>query len=265
MQELLNTIILGRWEDWLPKLPDNSIDMALLDLPYNTTQADWDKQPVNLPLLWKELIRVGKSHTSFVFTASQPFTTDLICSNRKMFRYEIIWSKTRVTGFLDANRRPLKAHESILIFSGTNNIYNPQRVKGKKHKIGGKAEHDAQAKIYGSHANRRLMITDVFYPTSIVEFGPDPEMVITKKQRPAKIPTHPTQKPVKLFEYLIRTFSNPGQLILDPTAGSGTTALAAYATNRNFICIEQDATYHARAVKRLEQARVQLRFDEMVG
>ena len=116
MQELLNTIILGKWEDWLPKLPDNSIDMALLDLPYSLTAIGWDKQPVDLIALWKELKRVGKSTTAYVFTANQPFASSVVLSNPDWFKYELVWSKGTTSSPGIAKYRPLPSHETILVF-----------------------------------------------------------------------------------------------------------------------------------------------------
>jgi DNA modification methylase len=127
MQELLNTIILGKWEDWLPKLPDNSIDMALLDPPYNTTACEWDKQPVDLAALWKELKRVGKDRTAYVFTASQPFTTHLIMSNLTWFKYCWVWEKTKPSDHVNAKnnrQREIEADGWRFLRFGGKEIYH---------------------------------------------------------------------------------------------------------------------------------------------
>ena len=210
------------------------------------TACKWDAA-IDLPGFWELAKRVLKPSGAVISTASQPFTTDLINSNRGWFRFEMIWDKGRTTGFLDANRRPLKRHENVLVFSGSGGFtYKPIMRKGLLKKKGGSSE----AAIYNNYKTVKSE-NDIYYPTSIIEFS---NAAQAEKN-------HPTQKPVALFEYLIRTYSNPGDLVLDPFAGSGTTAVAAHNTARNFIAIEKDANYFQVAQRQIELAQAQLRFD----
>lgn len=249
--EMLNQIIQGDCYELMKGIPDGSVDLVLTDPPYNTTNSTWDKQPINLPLLWQTFKRIIKPGGVVVTTASQPFTTVLISSNFDWFRYEWVWNKGLPTGHLDAKWKPLKQHESILVFSNVKPNYFPIMRKGRQRNKGGSSigkgvYHDF--KIVKSANND-------YYPTTILSFS--------NANQTAK--EHPNQKPVALFEYLIRTYTNPGETVLDPFAGSGTTALAAYATGRNFIAFEELPKYVEIANKRLALAQMQGRFEEMVG
>jgi site-specific DNA-methyltransferase (adenine-specific) len=256
---MFNQIILGDCYELMKEIPDGSIDAIISDFPYNTTQAEWDQDLIDLPLLWKQLKRVIKTKGTVISTASQPFTTDLIMSNREWFKYELIWSKSHATGHLDANRRPMKQHENIIVFCEGQSTFNPQLTKKSKDKIRNSKTLRVNSDVYGSFKNDtpRSVPVDIGYPLSIVEFN--------SPYKGGEAGEHPTQKPVALFEYLIRTYTNPGEIVLDPFAGSGTTALAAYATGRQFICFEKERKYWEVANKRLAIAQSQLRFDEMVG
>lgn len=217
----------------LKQQPDNSVDLFLQDPPYNTTQCafEYDLIPL-LPELWKEWIRVGKDNAAFVFTGSQPFTTDLICSNRKMFKYELIWDKIVGTQFLDANRKPLKQHENILVFYTKQPIYNPQMTKGDRYNKGVRKYEEGM--VYGKYGDN----------LGKDEIGQRfPKSIIQVSNADKTNSNHPTQKPIKLFEYLIKTYSNEGDTVFDGYLGSGTTAFAAHNTNRNFIGSELDKTY----------------------
>ena len=213
--------------DYLPLIEDESVDMILCDLPYGTTACKWD---ISLPLtdLWREYKRVIKDNGAIVLTASQPFTTTLIHSNMDMFRYEWIWEKSTGGGFLNANRQPLKRHENILIFSKKQSIYNPLKTKGnpysKKSSPGGETIHDPTVAGWVTENDGSR------YPTSILKFSKDRGL-------------HPTQKPVALFEYLIRTYTNENDLVLDNCAGSGTTGVACQNLNRDCILIEKEPDY----------------------
>lgn len=215
----------------LKTLPNNSVDLFLQDLPYNVTENKWE-YAVDLAAMWKEWLRVAKPNAAFLFTAQQPFTTDLICSNRKMFRYDLIWKKgDRGSGFLNANRMPLRNHEDILVFYTKLPTYNPQFVKGNKNHSRGHNPKNRINNNYGKYDLVEQSFTNEKHPLSIIEF--------TRPQPPI----HPTQKPIKLFEYLIKTYSNEGDTVFDGYLGSGTTAFAAHNTNRNFIGSELDKTY----------------------
>ena len=201
-------------------LPSQSVDMILCDLPYGTTACSWDSI-IPLEPMWEQFKRVIKPRGAIVLTASQPFTSKLVMSNPEMFRCEWIWEKAQATGFLNIDHKPLKAHENILIFADGLTTYNPQMTTGKPYKAvtGEKPRNTIRDKNIGG----AVRINDgTRYPRSVQFFVND-------------IGLHPTQKPVALFEYLIRTYTQPGELVLDPCIGSGTTAIAARQTGRHFI------------------------------
>lgn len=229
------------------------MDAVITDIPYGTTQCQWDEIIPFAPM-WEQVDRVCNG--AFVTTANQPFTSRLIVSNLKRFRYEMIWRKRRITGHLDAKRRPLRAHENILIF-GENITYNPQMRMGENHKRGAKSKYGGQAGVYGDH-RRMLTWGDKWYPQSVIEFAADPETTITLKDRPYKTKNHPTQKPIELYTYLVTTYSNPGDTILDFAMGSGTTGIACLKLGRRFIGCEISPTYYAIAEKRIREAASQL-------
>lgn len=209
------------------EIEDKSIDMILCDLPYGTTACKWDTIIPFKPL-WREYERIIKDNGAIVLTASQPFTTRLISSNYDMFRYEWIWEKSNGGGFLNANRQPLKRHENILIFSNEQSVYNPLKTKGTPYSCrssaAGETTQDQTVAGWVTENDGSR------YPTSILKISND-------------IGLHPTQKPVKLFEYLIKTYTNEGDLVLDNCAGSGTTGVACEITNRNSILIEKEPEY----------------------
>jgi site-specific DNA-methyltransferase (adenine-specific) len=221
-------------------IEDKSIDMILADLPYGTTACKWDTI-IPFEPLWGQYKRIIKDNGAIVLTASQPFTTALVTSNPGMFKYEWIWDKVSGKDFYQAKRRPLKQHENILIFSKGNTIYNPQTYEAEKKNMRDRVKNKTKAQkgtIYGdlkeyiSQKDERQR-----YPGSVFVYSyQENELHYSKR-------LHPTQKPVALFEYLIKTYTNEGDLVLDNTAGSGTTGVACKNTNRNFILIEQDEKY----------------------
>jgi site-specific DNA-methyltransferase (adenine-specific) len=231
----------------LNALPSGSVDMALLDLPYGTTACAWDEIIPFAPM-WAGLKRVCKRGAAMVFTASQPFTTKLIASNMDMFRYEWIWEKSLPTGHLDANKRPLKKHENILVFSSGAITYYPMLTERISH--GGSLR--PAAGIYGKFQSdvKRVIDEDKGFPTSMLKFN------TAYHDREAGL--HPTQKPVALFEYLIRTYTQPDDLVLDFVCGSGTTAVAAQNTGRRFICGDQSLAYVNIARHRLATSTLPL-------
>ena len=226
--------------DALRMIPDQSVDMILCDLPYGTTSCKWDSV-IPFEPLWKEYYRVTKSNAAIVLTASQPFTSTMVASNLKDFRYSLIWEKEQATDFMNMSKQFGKVHEDINVFYRKQPTYNPQMVfSGKKSQSGSKntiATHNdfaaAQPKREGS--------TDR-YPCSILKFNRD------------RTGHHPTQKPVALMEYLIRTYTNEGETVMDNTMGSGTTGVACVNTGRNFIGIERDPCYFAVAKDRIRSA-----------
>ena len=220
-------------------IPDKSIDMILCDLPYGTTKNKWDSL-INLDLLWKQYMRIIKDNGAIVLTAQTPFDKVLGMSNFKYLRYEWIWEKDNATGFLNANRMPLKSHENILVFYDKPPKYYPVMRKGKMRQKGNKGSNETRC--YGK-SKEYSVTNDLYYPTSVIEIG-------NANQR-GKI--HPTQKPVELFEYLIKTYSQEGDVVLDNCIGSGTTAIACLNLNRYYIGFEKDDTYYESAMNRIEE------------
>lgn len=225
---------LGDCLELMKNIPDSSIDMILCDLPYGTTQNKWDSV-IPFEPLWTEYHRITKPNAAIVLTASQPFTSALIMSNIKNFKYEWIWLKNNATGHLNAKKMPMKEHENISVF-GNNINYNPQNLQSYN-KITKRGNNGSN---FGKSGKENFQeFTN--YPRSILQFNSDKNII------------HPTQKPVALFEYLIKTYTNEGMTVLDNCAGSGTTAIAAQNTNRKWICIEQLPEYYYAAVARAWQ------------
>lgn len=219
-------------------IPDRSIDMILTDLPYGRTSNSWDTV-IPFPPLWEHYRRITKENAAIVLTASQPFTTDLINSARDLFRYELIWNKTKGGNFLLAKKQPMKSHENILIFYRSQPTYNPQKVtRGAVRKKGG-----GKPSTSFPDAIPTVSYNNEYYPTSIIDASTG-----SRKDH-----YHPTQKPVPLMEYLIKTYSNPGDLILDSCMGVGSTGVAARNCDRDFIGIELDASYFAIAETRINE------------
>jgi len=224
--------------DILPLIPDKSIQLILADLPYGTTQNKWDSV-LPLDLLWQQYERIIADSGCVVLTADGIFTGVLMMSKPKWFKYKLIWDKKSTTGFLNAKRMPLRRHEDILIFAKGKTTYNPiMEERGKPRKKGGYV--GGNKGTYGSH-KEDVKFNNKYYPTSIIE--------ISNANQKAK--QHPTQKPLELMKYLISTYSNENDMVLDNTMGSGTTCLAAKELNRKFIGIEKDEKYYELAVARV--------------
>jgi site-specific DNA-methyltransferase (adenine-specific) len=234
----------------LKSLPDNSIDLMFQDPPYGVTQNEWDK-PIDLKKLWPEWERVVKPNGAFIFTASQPFATDLINSNRKLFKYDLVWEKSIATGFLNANRMPLRGHELILVFYKKLPTYNPIKhflstpsfKKGNKARSSnnyGKFSHDMEI----GHKDGSRFPRSIFSVTYENSFFDSTSNTVQKT-------FHPTQKPIALPQYIIKTYSNPGDTIFDGYSGSGSTAIACITEKRKFIGAEIDKQYYDEAIKRI--------------
>jgi site-specific DNA-methyltransferase (adenine-specific) len=243
-----STFINADCFDVFPFIDDKSIDAIICDLPYGTTACKWDSI---LPLdkLWEQYKRILKDDGCVILTASQPFTSVLTCSNLKWFKYEWIWKKTRYSGNLNATRMPLKAHESILIFAKGKTKYYPLKTEAPEHLIDKrKTINPSIVKDGGAYngskgfVNIRKKDDGTRYPISVQEF-----------KNPNNNSLHPTQKPVELMEYLIKTYTNENEMVLDNTMGSGTTGLACLKTNRQFIGIEKEKQYYDVAVRRLSE------------
>ena len=233
---MINNLYHNDCFDVFPIIEDKSVNLILADLPYNTTQAKWDL-PIDLDLLWIQYKRIIKPNGAILLFAQSPFDKILGCSNLKMLKYEWIWEKTQATGFLNAKKMPLKAHENILVFYDKAPTYNPQKTTGHTpmHAYTKKPEVQNKTELYGEMSRTISGGGDTDrYPRSVLVFPSD-------KQRTKLDGTiHPTQKPLALCEYLIKTYTNKGDLVFDNVAGSGTTGLASKNLNRNFIMIEKE-------------------------
>lgn len=223
----------------LPK----SVDMILCDLPYGTTQNKWDSV-IPLDLLWAEYERVIKDNGAIVLFGAQPFTSELVMSNRDLFRYSLVWEKNKSTGFLNANKMPLRIHEDILVFYKKLPTYNPQKTTGHK-PANSYTKNTSDGTNYGKTKKgiKGGGQTDR-HPTSVLK------VPVMNNDNDAKF--HPTQKPVPLYEWLIRSYTNEGETVLDNCSGAGTLAFACLNQKRNFICIEQNEAYYQESVNRLE-------------
>ena len=232
--KIVNTVLNGDCLVEMQKIEDNSIDMVCADLPYanGITQNHWD---ILIPFepLWQQYRRIAKDNAAIVLTANQPFTTQLVASNYEMFKYEWIWEKAVPVNFFNARKQPMRKHETVLVFCKTQTKYNPQGlVYDPKMKTDSRASPN-----YGHVGSNLREYTN--YPNSILRFGRENDTF------------HPTQKPVSLFSYLIQTYTDPGDLVIDNCAGSGTTAVACRKTKRNYICIEKDPVYFGKIQERL--------------
>ena len=227
----------------MKKIADGSVDCILTDLPFGTTALPQD---VRLPFepMWKEFKRVTKRNAAIVLFSQMPFGSDLIQSNKKMFRYEWIWEKNLGAGFLNAKKMPLRCHENILVFYQQLPTYNPQFTKGKPYKMKPLSLTDNYGKKYGA-----LTYNDgeQYYPRDVIKFRKVTNFAPEKN-------LSPQQKPVDLLEYLIKTYTNEGELVLDATMGSGSTGVAAINTGRRFIGFETDAGFYEIAQKRIDEA-----------
>jgi site-specific DNA-methyltransferase (adenine-specific) len=237
----VNEIYKGDCLELMPKLiDDKSIDMIFCDLPYGTTQNKWDSV-IPLDKLWSEYERIIKDNGAIVLFAAQPFTSALIMSNLKMFRYEWIWQKTKCSGHLNAKKMPLRQHESVLIFYKKLPTYNPQGLIDGEFNNSRPAQGSGTVKNYGKERYTKEVSKKGNYPKTIQEFAnPSGDGHL-----------HPTQKPLALIEYMIKTYTNEGDLILDNTCGSGTTGLGAKNLGRNYIMMEQDPDHYETACKRV--------------
>ena len=240
-------LLHGDCLELMKDIPDKSVDMILCDLPYGTTACKWDTIIPFEPLL-EQYERIIKDNGAIVLTASQPFTSILIMSNLNLFKYEWVWNKSRPTDFPNANNKPMKKHENVLVFSkgttanGSNGKmkYFPQGLINKERKI-----RRTSRGFQGERHNQKNEYISKFtnYPNSQLNFPSEGKTI------------HPTQKPVALFEYLIKTYTNEGETVVDNCMGSGTTGVACLNTNRNFIGIELDDKYFEIAKRRISEAR----------
>ena len=229
----------------LKNIPSKTVDMILCDLPYQRTQNQWD---IMIPIkeLWEEYKRVIKENGVISLFADGMFMAELMISNKKMWKYNLVWDKVLPSGFLNANRQPLRSHEEICIFYNKQPTYNPQKVKGNPNHSKGKPKVN-ENNNYGhfEFVDNREELGDMKHPKSILTF---------QKTHPS-ISVHPTQKPIELLEWLIKTYTNECDTVLDNCMGSGSTGVACVNTNRNFIGIELDKGYFEIAERRISEVK----------
>lgn len=233
-------LILGECLEKMACLPDKSINLIAVDLPYGTTQNKWD-EIIPLDKMWAAFDRLLADGGAVVLTATQPFTSKLVMSNPKDFKYEIIWEKTIGSGQLNIKRQPLRVHESVLVFYKTFGTYNEQKSKGEPYKISRKVNFAGES--YGKQTDSKKENHGFRHARSVLKIS-----------NPRIKGGHPTQKPLELMEYIIKTFSNKGETVLDCCMGSGTTGEAAVNLHRHFIGIELDEKYFNDAKSRIELA-----------
>jgi len=246
MSEGKKEILLGDCLDLMKELPNNSVDLILCDLPYGTTACKWDAI-IPFDKLWEQYERVAKPNTPIILTASQPFTSALVMSKPKWFRHEWVWQKNRGSNFALLKWQPFKEHESVLVFSKETANYYPimeERSESGKSRCAYTFNNKVTSEtinnqtFYNQEGERRKLDENLRNPSSIQKFN-------------TEVGLHPTQKPVALFEYLVRTYSKENDLVLDNCAGSGTTGIACLKTKRQFILMEQDPNYFEKIKKRV--------------
>lgn len=236
----------------MKRIPDKSIDMILCDLPYGTTNCKWDNV-IPFEPLWEQYNRIIKEHCAIVLFGQEPFASRLRMSNIKMYKYDWVWDKHRTGGFLNAKKRPLKRVKNISVFSIKPPVYYPiMETRGKPRDKGCYGESGCNGSgVYGKFKPLKR-VNNIYYPTDILNFS----NAVNKGK------LHPTQKPVELCEYLIKTYTNEGALVLDNCIGSGTTAVACINTNRNYIGFELDKHYFDVANERVEKVRTEKMLEE---
>ena len=278
---LHNEIIQGDCLEIMKEIPDGSIDMICCDLPYevlhkNNPHAQWDRL-IPFEPLWEQYERIIKDNGAILLFAQGMFTAKLMLSNPRLWRYNLIWDKCRVTGFLNANRMPLRCHEDICVFYKSLPVYNPQYIDGKPNHSRGTGKHKKTNNCYGKYVETTGNAVDTTavgkrdyqgrtyervprVETTVPEGKKLPRSIIQIKKEHESTVFHPTQKPVELLRWLIRTYTNEGSIVLDNCCGSGTTAIAAIREKRKFICIEKDPKYFEIAEKRIKEEMREPRF-----
>lgn len=242
-----NKLILGDCLEKMTSIPSGSIDMILADLPYGqTARNDWDNQ-IDLPELWEQYNRVIKENGAIILFANGMFTAELMMSNKKIWRYNLVWEKTQPTGFLNARRMPLRSHEDICVFYKKLPTYNPQKTTGHERKVSSaSSKRNCKKSLNYGEAGLSSYNSTERYPKSVLKFAKDIQHSAL----------HPTQKPVALLEWLIRSYTQEGETVLDNCMGSGSTGVACLNTGRNFIGIESDKEYFETASRRIRQENV---------
>lgn len=235
-------LMLGDCLERMKDIPDGGVDMILCDPPYGTTACKWDSV-IDLPLMWEQLKRVTKPTSAILLFGAEPFSSILRCSNLQMFKYDWVWEKPHGTGFLNAKKQPIRAHEVVSVFYNKPCTYNPQKTQGHVRKISTKRLDETE--VYGKQVGEHSYDSTERFPRSVQVFSSDKQ----------KSSLHPTQKPIALMEYLIKTYTTEGDSVLDFTMGSGTTGVACVNLGREFIGIEMDEGYFNIAEKRIADAQ----------
>jgi len=237
----IDTIIQGDCLGVMKSINSSSVDFILCDLPYGVTCNRWDSL-IPLDKLWVEYLRIIKDNGAIVLTAVQRFASQLVMSQSDLFRYDLIWVKTIPSGQLNVNNQPLRQHEHILVFYKKQPTYNQQYTEGKPYTINRKVTYNGRG--YGEQRDTHKSNNGYRHPISVLYYS-----------NPRVLGGHPTQKPIALFEYLIKTYTNEGDVVLDNCIGSGTTAIAAINTNRHYIGIELDAKYCKMAEENISKVK----------
>lgn len=235
-------LMQGNCLELMKVIPDGSVDMILTDPPYGTTACKWDSV-IPFEPMWSELNRIIKPNGAIVLFGSEPFSSMLRCSNLKMFKYDWIWEKSKATGFLNSKKQPLRAHETVSVFYSKPPTYNPQMTKGESYNKGIRKEQTGND-VYGKFNQVEVKSEGFRFPRSVQYF----------KTAESEGGFHKTQKPVALLEYLIKTYTQENETVLDFTMGSGSTGVASKNLNRKFIGIELDESYFEIAKERIENA-----------
>lgn len=249
-------------------IPDESVDCIICDLPYEVLHKDnklvqWDRM-IPFEPLWEQYLRVTKYNAPIILFGSGMFTAKLMMSQRNLWKYNLIWEKGRATGFLNANRMPMRSHEDIMVFYRKQPTYNPQKRKGDSHPRGN-GEHKQKNQCYGKFQELKQKVGATYDYKHIKVVEPTgecfPMSVLHFKKEHGQDTWHPTQKPVDLIRYLVLTYTNEGDTVLDNCSGSGTTAVACVKEKRHFICFEKDETYWKKSVERVKNEQSQLTLD----
>lgn len=245
LDDLIGKITCADCLDILKQLPDKCIDLVLTDPPYATTNCSWDKI-VPMELLWVQFKRIIKENGCVIICGNEPFSSMVRTSNLKMYRYDWIWEKTKYSNFLCLKNQPAKNYENLMVFYNKQPTYNPQMQKGKPYTEKGNRKETSNQQKLGIKQITPKNNTGTRYPNQTIFFPNGNNFNI-----------HPTQKPLALFDYIIKTYTNENDLVLDCFSGSGTTAVACHNLHRRFICIEKDPEYAKASQERLEQAQRQ--------
>jgi len=255
IENMKDTVIKGDCINVMYEIPNNSIDMILCDLPYGTTQNKWDSV-INLEKLWNHYERIIKDNGAIVLTSQGLFTAKLILSNENLFKYKIIWIKSKPTNFLNAKKQPLRKHEDICVFYKKQPTYNPQMTTGDAYDKG--IRKDQFTGSYGDFKPRHVKSSGERYPNDVVFYEGETidDYVYIKTAESEGTVYHPTQKPVELGRYLIRTFTNPGDIVLDNACGSGSFLLSAILEKRHFIGIEKNEDVLLHKVKPVDYIKI---------